>query len=144
MEDDDIIELTEGDIWFGEAEEDVAQETKSEDVSPAVSVPDPLSTVTLAELYVKQGFTAKALEIYRSIQADNPEDMVVASRISELEVESTPEADHAETVTAPQAAFVSPEPASMPADVPVHGRADDAIATLEEWLDTIRRIKACR
>lgn len=54
----------------------------------AVAAPrhDPLSTGTLAELYVKQGFIQKALEIYRAIVADNPADMITTARISELEL----------------------------------------------------------
>ena len=46
---------------------------------------DPLSTGTLAELYVTQGFIHKALEIYRVILADNPDDIVTAERIADLE-----------------------------------------------------------
>ena len=46
---------------------------------------DPLSTVTLAELYVSQGFIHKALEIYRAIQADNPAELLAAERIAGLE-----------------------------------------------------------
>lgn len=58
---------------------------------------DPLSTGTLAELYVRQGFVHKALEIYRAILADNPEDRATADRVAELEtleegrVEAVPE-----------------------------------------------------
>lgn len=46
---------------------------------------DPLSTGTLAELYVRQGFINKALEIYRAILDDNPTDNVIAGRVAELE-----------------------------------------------------------
>ena len=46
---------------------------------------DPLSTVTLAELYVSQGFIHKALEIYRAILADNPAELLAAERIAGLE-----------------------------------------------------------
>jgi tetratricopeptide (TPR) repeat protein len=71
-------------------------EFRAQDASPTpgtMSVPphDPLSTGTLAELYVKQGFIHKALEIYRAILADNPSDRITEERIAELEVlESTP------------------------------------------------------
>lgn len=53
----------------------------------AISAPhhDPLSTGTLAELYVRQGFIHKALEIYRAILADNPADRGTAGRVAELE-----------------------------------------------------------
>ncbi len=50
---------------------------------------DPLSTGTLAELYVKQGFIHKALEIYRAILADNPSDLVTGERVAELEILET-------------------------------------------------------
>src|SRR6185369_16994809 len=55
-------------------------------VSEALPKHDPLSTGTLAELYVSQGFLTKALAIYRAILADNPADRATAARISELEV----------------------------------------------------------
>ena len=56
--------------------------------SETVAAPhhDPLSTGTLAELYVSQGFIHKALGIYRAILADNPADRVTAERVAELEV----------------------------------------------------------
>lgn len=46
---------------------------------------DPLSTSTIAELYVSQGFIHKALEIYRAILVDNPEHHATNQRIVELE-----------------------------------------------------------
>lgn len=57
---------------------------------------DPLSTGTLAELYVTQGFINKALEIYRAILVDNPADLVTAGRVAELEaLDAVPvEPDH--------------------------------------------------
>lgn len=69
-----------------------------------VSVPhhDPLSTGTLAELYVKQGFIHKALDIYRAILADNPADQIIGERVAELEamesVASEPVAEYDETI----------------------------------------------
>ncbi len=47
---------------------------------------DPLSTGTLAELYVKQGFIHKALEIYRAILVENPADRAMTERVFELEM----------------------------------------------------------
>lgn len=74
IEDLEIIEedqLVEGDL--------------SEAVPVLEAACDPLSTVTLAELYVKQGFPHKALEIYRAILADNPLDLSIAERVAALE-----------------------------------------------------------
>ncbi|HXE97445.1 MAG TPA: tetratricopeptide repeat protein [Dongiaceae bacterium] len=53
----------------------------------AVAAPnhDPLATGTLAELYVRQGFIHKALEIYRAMLAENPANRAIADRVAELE-----------------------------------------------------------
>lgn len=71
-------------------DEQPESELLSHDVPPApdtAAAPhhDPLSTGTLAELYVKQGFIHKALEIYRAILADNPADQLIGERVVELE-----------------------------------------------------------
>jgi tetratricopeptide (TPR) repeat protein len=157
------------------------------EAAPLSSSHDPLSTSTLAELYVQQGFIHKALEIYRAKLADNPLDQAVAVRISELELldaapveaisydddvededmgtgiheaesfaadlpepaqevvaEFIPEPAVAAPVVAEQlfAGFSNSEAAA--AQVPRHGTADEAVATLEGWLENIRRIKSCR
>lgn len=62
------------------------QEAAVESDSAVASQFDPLSTSTLAELYVRQGFIPKALEIYRAILADNPADQGVVARVAELEL----------------------------------------------------------
>lgn len=112
--DDDIIEdleiLEELEILEDDQDEadygfnDVPLETGD------VSTPqhDPLSTGTLAELYVSQGFIHKALEIYRAILADSPDDRVTAGRIAELEAldagtaEAEPEIDETVTEESPE------------------------------------------
>ena len=64
-------------------------EVSSGQGSLSVAHHDPLTTATLAELYVSQGFIHKALEIYRAILSDNPADRVTAERVSELEGQVT-------------------------------------------------------
>jgi len=157
-------------------------------VSPApdsVTFPhhDPLSTGTLAELYVKQGFIQKALDIYRAILADNPADRIVGERIVELEAmeggilesgaDSTDTSEEetedipafsipaeeiiqkAEEVTKPVSNVVHelerqqstagvPGFGGGPSAVLSQGVADNALATLDGWLENIRRIKTCR
>ena len=117
---------------------------------------DPLSTSTLAELYVSQGFIQKALEIYRAILTDNPEDRSIAGRIADLEAleaASEPEPDiedtfeeEAEDESAfsipPEATFQEAEPIAL--QVPSLGVADNALTMLDGWLENIRRIKSCR
>lgn len=90
-DDEEIIEdlemLEDYDIGEGNREEAVLlfQEAPPESDIPAAPHYDPLSTGTVAELYVRQGFTHKALEIYRAILADNPADLAAAERVVELE-----------------------------------------------------------
>ena len=119
---------------------------------------DPLSTVTLAELYVNQGYVKKALEIYRAILVDNPFDQTIKERITELEAfdagltESGAKSDvdiDFEDKAADAAAFAGPDEefiqvAAPSRVVPVHGVADNALATLDGWLENIRRLKSCR
>jgi len=168
IEDLEILELDEGDLV-----EEVSPGDE-EEVEQAEAVHhDPLSTTTLAELYVQQGFVSRALEIYRSILADDPANSVALARVAELSAvgaeqegpwgdadQVTPDApepaDYAAEVMpvgsesaayAPgELRFESPPAASAVADTGLQprGEADNALATLEEWLENIRRIKACR
>lgn len=97
---------------------------------------DPLKTGTLAELYVSQGFTDKALAIYRDILADEPGNATVAARIAELE---SPQSAGAVVMS------VDELPDAVAA-LPVQGTADDrtVLPVLEGWLKNIRRIRECR
>ena len=141
IEDIEILEFDEADL--------VEDEKSAEGHSPdALVAPeeheDPLSTATLAELYVQQGHIDKALEIYRTVSTENH-----AGRIAELE---------AMTATAAAAAAVSsfsPAMAATAATVQEHellqeptlpaaGRSDAMIATLQGWLENIGRIRSCR
>jgi hypothetical protein len=48
---------------------------------------DPLTTVTLAELYVSQGFPKRALTIFRELLEENPEKLELKNRILALKQE---------------------------------------------------------
>ncbi|OGU18217.1 MAG: hypothetical protein A2076_11645 [Geobacteraceae bacterium GWC2_53_11] len=177
----EIVDEEEGECDFPASE-------PAEVLAPAAGlVHDPLSTGTLAELYVTQGFIHKALEIYRTILADNPGDTVTAQRVAELELLERPEEvppafeytfeEEAEVEAEPAVAIApvfeaapafEPEPvivaepaaevagsvpgfssefqidsAPEPAQVSSQGVADNALSTLEGWLENIRRIKSC-
>ena len=118
--------------------------------SPAEPQHDPLSTGTLAELYVTQGFIHKALEIYRAILVDNPADKVVAERVAALEKleAGSPEPDFG--IDYPLEEETVEEPASSMTSVAFlqnsgsDGVVNNALSTLDRWLDSIRRIKLCR
>ncbi len=138
-EEDEIIDLSEDDIIDVDSVEPVETHVHH----------DPLSTATLAELYVQQGFIEKALDIYRALLVEKPYDMVIQERISELEAINAASAvsltdslniDQGFDVDDNVAAFssapiVKPQQASDKSSV---------VSTLEGWLGSIRRIKACR
>lgn len=134
-EDDDIIELQESDIIDEE-----------ETIGATPQYHDPLSTATLAELYVQQGFFSKALDIYRSVLVDDPGNGTIKSRISELEAKiAASSVDLSAPVSADSLqnlAYQERETSSAPE--PDRREAVTVLSTLEGWLDNIRRIKACR
>ncbi len=55
------------------------------DVGPT---PPPFVTETMAELYLQQGFRDEALDVYRQLLAQNPEDAGLAARVRHLELGS--------------------------------------------------------
>lgn len=109
-------------------------------VAPSVEQ-DPLTTATLAELYVSQGFTDKAVEIYRRIVAADPGNQEAAGRLAELE-----RAEAVAETEVGQAAVVAADLASTPVNLPSEGTADQqaVVTVLEGWLENIRRLRVCR
>jgi tetratricopeptide (TPR) repeat protein len=63
----------------------------------ATGVPDasPFSSSTLAELYLKQGLVDRAVEVYRQLLAEEPENARARSRLAEIESAPPPAADRA-------------------------------------------------
>lgn len=115
------------------------------------TVPDqpPLVSATMAELYVKQGFNDLAIDVYRQLVAANPTDSGLLLRLDELLT--------AERSTSPVTQAVQPEvdvrqpfepPAAVMGGESVLNEAvphrQEAVAILEGWLESIRRVKACR
>lgn len=102
---------------------------------------DPLSTVTLAELYVSQGFLDKAIEIYRKVVVLEPQNQEAVDRLAGLEsAEVVAEAEVG------QAAFIAADLTPAPVNLPSEGAADQqaAVTQLEGWLENIRRLRVCR
>lgn len=199
----DDLEIIE-DIEICEDDEEEQQESSLKESASFESplsepLPDPLSTATLAELYVSQGFINKALGIYRNLLSENPQNVNIRARIAELEgldatsaavagsqdgfeidpSEEEPELhqpfaglEHNEPqvdlfateAIVPVAAVASLAAVAFAAEdnieklvkdesdlevfgdpsntVPSSGTADNAISTLEGWLENIRRIRS--
>lgn len=116
------------------------------------SIPDPLATATIAELYVEQGFMKKALKIYRDLLDANPGNDELRQRIVDLKRRIDED-----EVQARENAFTADMPFGEELAEAVSDRADagmeaqagsggkgDPVAVLKGWLDTIGRIRQCR
>lgn len=89
-DEDEIHELKESDIVYDEPVVDEPTTAALFADKPTVTEQhDPLSTATLAELYVQQGLYAKALYIYRSILDTDPLNDNIRAKIDELEARDT-------------------------------------------------------
>lgn len=195
-DDEEIIEdleiLEELDVYEEEESPDSEFQFQESTVQTSESTEphhDPLSTGTLAELYVSQGFIHKALDIYRAILIDDPANTAVSARVSELEslnVSAEPPVydedefleDESEEFPSPvtessamtcggalvdahskmqilssyagtgqishEEAFFDTPTNAVSTVLPTKGIADNALSTLEGWLENIRRIRSCR
>ena len=119
---------------------------------------DELQTNTLAELYLKQGLTERALEVYRGMLRQDPGNERLHVRIRELEdkkAAAAPPAPPAVPASVPSAAAPRPvapmptaastwgTPAASPLAPPERPEAPtprnvEAIDRLARWLDAIR------
>lgn len=100
---------------------------------------DPLSTPTLAELYVEQGFPDKAIGIYHKILAGDPLNQAAAARIADLVSSSTPLKDGQVL-----SALDDEQPAAPVNDADLEVGAQRSMVTiLEGWLENIRGLRTC-
>jgi tetratricopeptide (TPR) repeat protein len=76
--------IEEGELDFTE---EMEEEAEGFFVGEVQEEKDPLTTVTLAELYVSQGFTKRALTIFRELLEADPENQQLKNRILALKQE---------------------------------------------------------
>ncbi|MBS4067210.1 MAG: hypothetical protein KGZ62_01250 [Sulfurimonas sp.] len=129
--------------------------TPKEEAVPEV----PFKTATMAELYISQGHLQQAINIYSELAGEEPMNAGYAARLSNLQATLVPEAeelpsqviddmdDSCESVTAQAATddIVAWDSASAASgEIGAALEDDAAIAGLEEWLETIRRVRQCR
>lgn len=143
-----------GEVFAFDEQTDPAGHDFGEDDGEAA----PLSTITLAELYEAQGYTERALAVYRELLLNEPENQAIRQRVELLqgrvETEETEFSamsalddadaplpwDAPEAKLSSEAAFAENEEDMFRAI----GRDDEIVETLEKWLDSIRRERACR
>jgi tetratricopeptide (TPR) repeat protein len=77
-----------------------------------------LATVTMAELYNKQGYPEKALKVYQDILTSDPDNLEIKKRIEELSGQTKP----------------PPSPENQ-----LEKRAEGNIRSLSMWLDKIKK-----
>ena len=135
--DDDLLSLD-------ERIEDIPTVTATEDPVPDEEpFRDPLTTATLAEIYLAQGFHDQALKIYRELADEAPDNEVLRRRITGIELLK------ADTGTAPASADSAVIDVETPLELQFtescpESDADRAVAALEGWLQGIERRRACR
>ena len=92
---DDLPPLSDSITPIAEPQRTVAQDDSMDmlfgDTLPAEPAA-PFVTETMAELYLQQGFTAEALEVYRQLAAQNPDDENLQERVRKIERVPEPEA----------------------------------------------------
>jgi tetratricopeptide (TPR) repeat protein len=178
---EELIELEESDI-FQEIAEEITGERDEEGKFPPpeqqdrndrdffdggeTERKDPLTTVTLAGLYVSQGFPKRALTIYRELLEADPENIELKNRLAALELEIDTDGTSAgeqsletdafdlEAGEADETSFAAESPqvqsdSSTPiAELRTTGdchaagsREEHIIHTLEMWLENIRRMR---
>lgn len=157
-DDEEIIELTDEVIDDEEELPPPLYEYSDEAGVPVAEVVEPpaspLSTATIAELYLSQGFAEKALDIFRELLASDPGNDELRQRVEEVgelvaghnreEMPVEPEEETAASGPVPglplaeAAVPVVEEPAEL--QVPAH-EPPSVLETLEGWLANIRRLR---
>ncbi len=112
-----------------------AQRSPAADVEPVVDQETamtqksgsmkPITTATIADIYIEQGLYDKALEVYRELLAERPQDAAVQQKISELEA----------LMSSTGAAPAAPAPATAASGA---GDSETVIEKLNGWLAAIQ------
>ncbi|GFE58286.1 lipopolysaccharide assembly protein LapB [Geobacter sp. AOG1] len=150
LEDDDLlVEVSEDESpdegFSSDDDAPVDEESQGTDTSRntgSETARDPLSTATLAELYVSQGFLKRAVTIYRELLETEPDNEDLKRRMVELK-----EAVDRDQVSAREHSLddLSLEDAGAPTTLnsPVEsveaGATESVLRTLEHWLENIER-----
>ena len=94
---------------------------------------DSMSTHTLAELYVRQGFIDRAIDVYRRMLHNDPSDPVVNRRLAELAGQATGGSGAPAAVADAPASVVS-----VQAGAGLAGAGAGTVELLERWLKSIQ------
>jgi tetratricopeptide (TPR) repeat protein len=114
--------------------------------------PSPLPTLTLAELYASQGFQRQALNVYEELLREDPENVRLLERVDSLR--RSLDDDSKSTITFPGDSgngfaeeiteAVLPNNEKVVSLASLMSYEQMVLETLEDWLNSIRRVKECR
>jgi hypothetical protein len=119
-------------------------------VAAAQPPADPISTPTIAEIYIRQGFLGRAMKVYRDLLQADPHNNEIRQKLVELKQRiETQQASPLPVETAAPAVPVAAAPVPA-AEVPAAAAVEDArqavaarqLAVLTCWLDSISRRRA--
>ena len=135
-DEEEILELTE-EVFDDDVESVFAGEESlhAPDIEPDV----PLATATMAELYAQQGFNRQAIDIYQDLLVKEPSNATIRTRLEELGGGAVDAVDQ-QIASGEADTFVSAEIS----DETMAPQNRGLLSTLEQWLDNVRRVKACR
>lgn len=106
----------------------------SAEAPPSMVAHPPISTATLADIYIRQGFPEKALKVYADLLSTDPGNVEIRTRHDVLQKEISGSLDASSVILEP-----SPSPAALSsAEAGVEG----LIALYSRWLDAVKRRRA--
>lgn len=108
---------------------------------------DPLTTATLAEIYISQGFYKRALKIYRDLADQNPGNDDFRKKLLELKAVIDDDEEQARSAAVGDGfeadEAVAVESSGTDSDA-LEFAGDASVTVLEGWLENIRRMRECR
>jgi hypothetical protein len=119
-----------------------AADSESPASRPAVGAMKPITTATIAEIYIEQGLYPQALEVYRELLTSAPLDAGLQRKIAEIEALARGESPTRQTRVAAEA----PIPAATPPLTPSVASVTPGtvvLKTLNGWLSAIQA-RRCR
>ena len=127
--------------------ESAPEEPKPQRVGRAAPNPNaPISTATIAEIYVRQGFTLRALKVYRDLLQADPHNEEIRRKLVELKAQIDREEgkEGAQAVGFEEESAILPEPEAKPVIAPAPAQQQPVVAAgvieqLEQWLLAIEQ-----
>ncbi len=137
--------------WAEIKQATIVQEQVSSPATDTDEPAEPIATATLAEIYVKQGLLEKALDVYRGILAQSPDNESAHKRITQIQELLAGEVDSAAAGSGaplPDAVPVAPatdapvEAVAIPIEASSEPQSEpkdsSPLAVLQRWLSVIK------